>query len=86
MSNKVNNKFENIDFNNKKYIIDNKKSTSRTTVEQAAELGGKCLSTKVICKSITLKNEPSNIIKNKVKDVLKECNHIMKLKYDNKKD
>ena len=30
-------------------------------------------------------NEPSTMIKNKVTDVLKEHNHIVKLKYDNNK-
>ena len=76
---------ENVDFNEKNCIIDNKQSASRTTVEQADDLGGQCLSTKVICKSITLKKEPSTIIKNKVTDVLKEHSHIIKLKYDNEK-
>ena len=54
-------------------------------MEQAADLGGQCLSTKATCKSTTLKNEPSNTIKNKVTDFLKEHGHIMKLKYDNEK-
>ena len=76
---------KNIDFNEKNYIIDNKQSASRTGVEQVANLGGQCLSKKVTCKSITLKNEPSNMIKNKVTDALKEHSHIVKLRYDNKK-
>ena len=76
---------KNIDFNEKNCVVDNKQSVSRTGVEQAADLGGQCSSTKVMSKSITLKNKPSNVIKNKVTDALKEHSHVIKLKHDNKK-
>ena len=39
---------KNINFNEKDHIIDNKQPASKITVEQGADLGGQCLSTKVI--------------------------------------
>ena len=78
-------KLKNIEFNEKNYIIDNKQSAARIAIEESADLAGQYLPSKVISKSITLKNEPSNIIKNKISSTLSENRNMLRLKYNNQK-
>ena len=47
-------KLKNIEFDEKHFLIDNKHSGARSIVEQSADMGGQCLSSKVMSKCATL--------------------------------